>query len=521
MTKQLTACVALGIGMSITVPAQGSVLWTSAMRGVAVAVDASDHVYTVDHEQILGGEISLTKHSANGNLLWTVRFDQTDPTKWERASWVATDSQGNALVCGTLMSGYSNPVVAASLVMKYSPTGSLLWRRVYESGFDGSSTIRCLVDEQDDIYVLGMGIGPAGLVTKVKKFDATGQTVWTWFDGAGLGAAVRCKFAPNGDILLVGRSLSGSLNGYARLGRDGSLRWTAVGIPGSAAGDLASDAAGNLWHVDSSFASGGSCVVTRRNAAGVVQTTTTLPTTGHFLEIDSDDRAIVCGMGASGGATMFALRADGSLAWQNLNADGPLNLLLFAQFQVDSSGDAWLAAGTLFEMAICKVRSDGSNAWTVTTAGGHARAFARRRTHHGLFVVGGNLASLQDPAEGRWNDLGLALPSGPEAARLVGEGVFQTGPSMHLRTTGAPPHTFGLWIAGLSPSLQPLLGGTLVPNPDLVLGHFSDAWGRAVWTPVLTATMPAGLGLWLQAWYLDPNRPAAVKATNGLSTRTP
>lgn len=521
MARIPLVCTVLALGTTIFLPAQASVQWTAPVRGVAVAIDVADHVYTVDYEQILGGEMSLSRHDASGNLLWTASFDQTDPTKWERASWVATDSLGNALVCGTLMSGYSNPVVAASLLMKFAPTGTLLWRRVYESGFDGSSTVRCLVDEHDDVYVLGMGMGPAGLVTKVKKFDAAGQAVWTWYDSAGIGAAVRGKFAPDGDLLLVGRALFGSLNGYARLGRDGTLRWTAAGIPASTTGDLASDAAGNLWHVDSSFAAGGSCVVTRRDAAGAVQSTTTLPTTGHFLEIDDSARAIVCGMGASGGATMFALRADGSVAWQNLDADGPLNLLLFAQFQVDVSGDAYLAAGTLFDMAVCKVRSDGSHAWSVITPGGHARAFARGRNQNGLFVVGGNLARVLDPDEGQWDDLGFAMPGGAAATRLVGEGVFQLGRSPYLRTTGAPPQTFGLWVAGLAPALQPLLGGVLVPTPDLVLGHLTDAAGRAVWMPTVTTALPTGLGLWLQAWYPDPQLPSAVRASNGVSTRTP
>lgn len=521
MEQRPLACVALALGIAVGLPAQASVDWAVPVRGTAVAVDAADHVYTVDYDQVLGGELTLTRHDAAGNLVWTTSFDQTDPTKWEKANWVAVDSQGNALVCGTLMSGYSNPVVAASLLMKFAPSGALLWRQVYESGFDGSSTARCLVDEQDQVYVLGMGSGPAGFVTKVKKFDAAGQPVWTWYDNAVIGVAVRCKFAPNGDLLLVGRSLFGSLNGYARLGRDGALRWAIGGISALVAGDLASDVAGNLWHVDPGFASGGNCTVTRRDAAGAVLSTTPLPSAGRFLEIDGDGRAIVCGMGASGGATMFAVRADGTVAWQNLNADGPLNLLLFAQFLVDASGDAYLAAGTLFDMAVCKVRSDGSSAWTVTTPGSYANAFVRGRAQNGLYVVGGNLAHLRDPEEGQWSDLGFALPGGSAAATLTGEGVFQLGQPMYLRSTGAPPQAFGLWVAGLAPSLQPLLGGVLVPSADLVLGHFADPAGRAVWTPPVTTGLPTGLGLWLQAWYLDPSQPSSVRATNGLSTRTP
>ena len=66
--------------------------------------------------------------AANGTMLWVAAFDQTSTTAWERASWVATDSAGNAIVCGTLMSGYSNPVEAASIVMKFAPNGAMAWR---------------------------------------------------------------------------------------------------------------------------------------------------------------------------------------------------------------------------------------------------------------------------------------------------------------------------------------------------------------------------------------------------------
>ena len=44
--------------------------------------------------------------------------------------------------------------------------------------------------------------------------------------------------------------------------------------------------------------------------------------------------------------------------WQNLNADGIQNLLLHSQMLLDNRNNAYLAAGTLFQMAVCKVNSD-------------------------------------------------------------------------------------------------------------------------------------------------------------------
>ncbi|MBL0066152.1 MAG: hypothetical protein IPP38_14330 [Bacteroidetes bacterium] len=133
------------------------------------------------------GDITLTKRDSSGTILWDTAFDNTDNTRHEVATWVDTDNDGNVLVSGTIRSGFSNPVDAASLLMKFDSSGALLWRVVYENSFDGSSTKKVLVDANNNIYVLGLGIGPLGMVTKVKKFDAFGTPVWSYFDTAGTG----------------------------------------------------------------------------------------------------------------------------------------------------------------------------------------------------------------------------------------------------------------------------------------------------------------------------------------------
>ena len=110
--------------LPVAARAQVAVAWSQFERGVAIAVGRNDDVYTLDYEQQLGAEVVVTKRDAQGSLLWTSSFDQTDATKWERAQWLATDSQGAVIVCATLMSGYSNPVVAASIVMKFDASGN-------------------------------------------------------------------------------------------------------------------------------------------------------------------------------------------------------------------------------------------------------------------------------------------------------------------------------------------------------------------------------------------------------------
>lgn len=386
------ASLALGL-MSLQVPvALAAVDWVASPGGVSVAVDAADNVFTVDYVYALGAEMSLTKRDRDGNSVWTARYDQTDANKWEKANWVASDGLGNAVVCGTLMSGYSNPVNAASILMKFSPMGELLWRQVFESGFDGSSVKKCLVDSANNIYVLGLATGPAGQVTAVKKFAPDGSRLWSWFDAQGIGAPLNIKFTPDGNLILSGRGIVGSVNGYAKIDSLGNLIWSKPGIFSVTAGDAAGDLNGESYLVNGEYvASNAGTVLTKLDITGAtVWEGTYSGINGFRVEVGGDNQPVVSGFPAgSVGAAFIKTDGSGNLLWSNLDADGPLGLMLHAQMLMDEQDATYLAAGTLFEMAVCKVNADGTSAWTQTTSGAYANAMALGHFDSTLFVVGG------------------------------------------------------------------------------------------------------------------------------------
>jgi hypothetical protein len=117
------------IGASSPLTAQVTVDWNISETGYAIALDQQNNVYTVFSTQGAGTDIILTKRSSAGALVWSTFFDQTSTTLHDRATWVATDAQGNALVSGTVYGGsFQNPVPANSVLMKFSPSGQMLWR---------------------------------------------------------------------------------------------------------------------------------------------------------------------------------------------------------------------------------------------------------------------------------------------------------------------------------------------------------------------------------------------------------
>ncbi len=371
--------------------AQVSVAWSNFPSGVAVALDASDNVYTAYWEYNPAGDISVVKRNSAGSILWEVIYNNTNNTRHEVATWVETDSQGNVLVSGTIRSGYSNPVNVNSILMKFSPSGTLLWRVVYENDFDGSSTRKCLIDSNDNIYVLGIGTGPNGQVARVKKFNASGVPLMDYFD-AGYGAPINFKFTPDNNLIIVHRTITGIINSYSKISLTGAFLWNSGGITSSYVGDAAGDDFGNTYIINENG-------LTKLNLNGSIIWSQNNSINGNRVEVGSDNNPVVCGYPvASFGVAFMKYDSNGNLLWQNLDADGSgFSLLAHAQMKLDSQNAAYLAGGTMSEMAICKVNTNGTTAWTIATSSGYPTDFDFG-SDNSVYVTGGTTAKINQDA---------------------------------------------------------------------------------------------------------------------------
>lgn len=395
MKKISTFLLVLSLNFSL---AQVSVAWSNFPSGVAVSLDASDNVYTAYWDSNPAGDISVVKRDSSGSILWEVAYDNTDNTRHEVATWVETDSQGNVLVSGTIRSGFSNPVNVNSVLMKFSPSGNLLWRVVYESDFDGSSTRKCLIDANDTIYVLGVGMGTNGLVTRVKKFNASGSPVMDYFD-AGNGAPINFKFTPDNHLVIVHRSVTGIISSFSKISLTGTLVWNSGGITSPIVGDAAGDAAGNTYIINGNGSSGST--LTKLNPNGTVQWSQNNAIIGSRVEVGSDNNPVISGTPAVGyGVAFIKYDSTGNVIWQNLDADGTgFGLLAHAQMKLDSQNAAYLAGGTMSEMAVCKVNNDGTSAWTIATSSGYPTDFDFG-SDASVYVTGGTTAKISQGSLG-------------------------------------------------------------------------------------------------------------------------
>lgn len=369
--------------------AQVTVGWFNYPGGVAVATDQSNNVYTANWDYNPAGDITLTKRNSSGSILWNASFDNTDNARHEVATWVETDNAGNVLVSGTIRSGYSNPVNAASVLMKYNSAGSLLWRVVYESTFDGSSTTKCLIDINNNIYVLGIGTGPNGQVTKVKKFNSSGVSLWNYFD-SGIGAPITFKFTPDNKIVIVHRGITGSLNGFSKIDLNGNNIWSIASVASLSIGDAAGDAFGNTYIIN-----GGNpgSILKKISPTGTALWTQTISINGNKVEVGTDNNPVVGGYAAVGyGVAVMKYDSNGSMLWQNLDADGPgLIFLALAPMKLDASNAAYVAGSTMSQMGLCKVNSNGTSAWSATTSSGYPVCMDFG-TDNSVYLTGGTTA---------------------------------------------------------------------------------------------------------------------------------
>ena len=136
----------------------------------------------------------------------------------------------------------------------------------------------------------------------------------------------------------------------------------------------------------------------------------------------------------------------------------------------------------------------------------------------------GNTSELSPPrivAASPWADLGSALAGTYGDPVLAGGGPLTAGSTTSVLVSNARESTPGLFVVGASALSIPLLGGTLVPAPDVLLPFTTDAAGTAAFTGYAWPAPAAGKSIWAQAWIIDPAAPQVLAASNAVRADAP
>jgi len=120
-----------------------------------------------------------------------------------------------------------------------------------------------------------------------------------------------------------------------------------------------------------------------------------------------------------------------------------------------------------------------------------------------------------------WNDTGFALAGTLGSPWLMTFGPLTPGSDVKLSLQGALPGAPAVLVLGLSELYAPFKGGTLVPNPDVLLPGFAVEPDGGL---VLSGHWPAGAGnllISVQWWILDAGGPKGFAASNGVNGLAP
>jgi len=205
----------------------GEVIWARAWGGSnwdvgrSVAVDASGSIYVCGNTDSFGAgyyDVLLLKYDSDGNLLWSKVWGGQEP---EFVGSMTSDLSGNVYICGyTASFGYT---FGPSFIVKYDPTGKLLWNKVY-MGYIGSIAFSA----DNAIYAAGeVWVSPESGHAALHKLDSDGSLIWSvdWgaFEQSTASSMALCS---SGDVFVVGYTRIPAFQGSGfllRLDATGSL----------------------------------------------------------------------------------------------------------------------------------------------------------------------------------------------------------------------------------------------------------------------------------------------------------
>jgi hypothetical protein len=122
-----------------------------------------------------------------------------------------------------------------------------------------------------------------------------------------------------------------------------------------------------------------------------------------------------------------------------------------------------------------------------------------------------------------WELVGAGLSgTGGLVPALAGAGSLEPGSEGSLKLSAALPSAGGVLVLGLNEFSASFKGGTLVPEPLLLLPLFTDGNGEIelAWL-AWPAGVPVGTEVYFQAWITDPGGPKGYAASQGLRAVMP
>ncbi len=343
--------------------------------GAMIAVDPNGNVISVGHTPN-ASDIVTTKYDPAGNIVWERHYTMENYSL--RATWVATDRDGNVIVTGYPQTFSSNPVQVGLLTLKYDGDGAFLWDDLYSVtwGF----AVRAITDAAGNIFVTGRGwFGTYDFVTI--KYAPDGTRVWQdVFDQAGgFHTPTAMDLDADGNLLVTGAGLSGGMI-TALYNASGARQWV-IERPGTAGGSVKGTNDGHFYLTGSWYTqtTSNDFRLLKYDAAGTLTWERFYDfgatEIGTKLALDTQGSVYVTGYQGGGGyVNWLTMRVDpdGNLLWSRVQDSHPAydefpNFLVTGPenevYITGSGGPTPVPGQSYIQMLTLRYDADGSTAW--------------------------------------------------------------------------------------------------------------------------------------------------------------
>ncbi|HUM47771.1 MAG TPA: GEVED domain-containing protein [Chitinophagales bacterium] len=280
--KKILASLVLLLTVTTSLFASYSTDWIKTggnylKSGSMIARDKADNLIVAGYIQ--AENIYTRKYDKFGNFLWEEISSSGIPGNYEKPAWVNTDKNKDIYVVGYRYSwGSSWEYPNAVVVLKYTPEGTLLWKKNIDLSYVvGSSTgkrfnLESDLDKNGNLYIGTAGTSPAGFV--LIKLNSSGTVLVNTSISLGTIHGFASMRLKGNKVVVTGSPEYVGTLAVVAWDTSGVLLWSKVIANAFGGTDVEMDGSDNVYVLSNypnqvSPTSGGDAVIYKFNPAGV------------------------------------------------------------------------------------------------------------------------------------------------------------------------------------------------------------------------------------------------------------
>jgi hypothetical protein len=356
----------------------------SYFEAAGMSVGPSGDVFVAAHARRFGynHDLLISRYNSSGVRMWETRYEPEEGSAADELAAGILARGTNVYAVGTITSATATGS-QDFLTLKYRDSGELEWAaRLDGDGHFTDRAIAMAVDMQGNVLLVGDSIGTnGGFDIVVLKYAPTGNLLWKYsYDGPAHGSdrAVGIRVPSSGSIYVAGTSIEATGESSAvtlKLDADGQEQWvvreTSSDYSGAGVRGFDVDSAGNVVTVATERFY---CMTWKYDANGVRQWTAryraeeSASMYAWDVRFDASGNVLAAanlyGSGIND-AVLVKYGLNGEQLWATRIAE-PNGVAHVQGMAVDGAGNTYLTMSPVSHMVTVKVGSNGAQLWSIT-----------------------------------------------------------------------------------------------------------------------------------------------------------